>query len=67
MLQFEQQYLEALPCAHMYEKSFMHRDTVTHIVVSVGFCVLLFVLLLLVMLQRFVAVGAQRGEQAGAR
>lgn len=34
MLQFEQQYLDALPCAHMYEKSYMHRDTVTHVVVS---------------------------------
>lgn len=34
VLQFEQQYLDALPCAQMYEKSYMHRDTVTHVVVS---------------------------------
>lgn len=34
ILQFEQQYLDALPCAHMYEKSFMHRDTVTHVVAT---------------------------------
>jgi hypothetical protein len=33
VLQFEQQYLDALPNAQMYEKSYMHRDTVTHIVV----------------------------------
>jgi hypothetical protein len=34
VLPFEQQYLDALPCAQMYEKSYMHRDTVTHVVVS---------------------------------
>lgn len=34
VLQFEQQYLDALPCAHMYEKSYMHRDTVTHVVAT---------------------------------
>lgn len=34
MLQFEQQYLDALPCAQMYEKSYMHRDTITQAVVS---------------------------------
>ncbi|XP_078447411.1 cyclophilin71 [Wolffia australiana] len=33
-LQFEQAYLDALPCAHMYEKSYMHRDVVTHVAVS---------------------------------
>ncbi|GBF99133.1 peptidyl-prolyl cis-trans isomerase [Raphidocelis subcapitata] len=34
VLQFEQQYLEALPCAQMYEKSYMHRDTVSHVVAT---------------------------------
>jgi hypothetical protein len=34
VLPFEQQYLDALPSAQMYEKSYMHRDTVTHVVVS---------------------------------
>jgi peptidylprolyl isomerase domain and WD repeat-containing protein 1 len=34
VLQFEQQYLDALPSAQMYETSYMHRDTVTHVVVS---------------------------------
>jgi hypothetical protein len=33
VLPFEAQYLEALPCAQMYERSYMHRDTVTHVVV----------------------------------
>jgi hypothetical protein len=33
VLPFEQQYLDALPCAAMYEKSYMHRDTVTRVVV----------------------------------
>ncbi|PKA66866.1 Peptidyl-prolyl cis-trans isomerase CYP20-2, chloroplastic [Apostasia shenzhenica] len=33
-LQFEQAFLDALPSAHMYEKSCMHRDVVTHVVVS---------------------------------
>ncbi|KAG1331665.1 peptidyl-prolyl cis-trans isomerase CYP71 [Cocos nucifera] len=33
-LQFEQAFLDALPCAHMYEKSYMHRDVVTHVAVS---------------------------------
>lgn len=33
VLPFEQQYLEALPSAHMYEKSYMHRDTLTHVAV----------------------------------
>jgi peptidylprolyl isomerase domain and WD repeat-containing protein 1 len=30
VLPFEQQYLDALPSAMMYERSFMHRDAVTH-------------------------------------
>ncbi|WIA40575.1 hypothetical protein OEZ86_013916 [Tetradesmus obliquus] len=34
VLPFEQQYLDALPCAQMYEKSYMHRDTVTHVVAT---------------------------------
>ncbi|XP_074301916.1 peptidyl-prolyl cis-trans isomerase CYP71-like [Silene latifolia] len=33
-LQFEQAYLDALPSANMYEKSYMHRDIVTHVGVS---------------------------------
>ncbi|KAM0946161.1 putative peptidylprolyl isomerase transcription factor WD40-like family [Dioscorea sansibarensis] len=33
-LQFEQAFLDALPSAHMYEKSYMHRDVVTHVAVS---------------------------------
>ncbi|XP_071723105.1 peptidyl-prolyl cis-trans isomerase CYP71-like [Rutidosis leptorrhynchoides] len=33
-LQFEQAYLESLPTANMYEKSYMHRDVVTHVAVS---------------------------------
>ncbi|KAI3420527.1 Peptidylprolyl isomerase [Psidium guajava] len=33
-LQFEQAYLDALPSANMYEKSYMHRDVVTHVAVS---------------------------------
>ncbi|KAH9606444.1 hypothetical protein KSS87_002842 [Heliosperma pusillum] len=35
-LQFEQAYLDALPSANMYEKSYMHRDIVTHVAVSVA-------------------------------
>ncbi|KAK9833523.1 hypothetical protein WJX81_001231 [Elliptochloris bilobata] len=34
VLEHEQMYLEALPCAEMYERSYMHRDTVTHIAVA---------------------------------
>jgi len=34
ILEFEQQYLDALPSGQMYEKSYMHRDTVTHVVVT---------------------------------
>ncbi|PQQ10347.1 peptidyl-prolyl cis-trans isomerase CYP71 [Prunus yedoensis var. nudiflora] len=33
-LQFEHAYLDALPSAQMYEKSYMHRDVVTHVAVS---------------------------------
>ncbi|KAK4255217.1 hypothetical protein QN277_008242 [Acacia crassicarpa] len=33
-LQFGQAYLDALPSANMYEKSYMHRDVVTHVAVS---------------------------------
>ncbi|GAB2233932.1 hypothetical protein Droror1_Dr00003162 [Drosera rotundifolia] len=33
-LQFEQTYLDSLPSANMYEKSYMHRDIVTHVAVS---------------------------------
>ncbi|GLJ43882.1 hypothetical protein SUGI_0914730 [Cryptomeria japonica] len=33
-LQFEQAYLDSLPSAQMYEKSYMHRDVVTHVAVS---------------------------------
>ncbi|KAI3844892.1 hypothetical protein MKX03_008323 [Papaver bracteatum] len=33
-LQFEQTYLDSLPSANMYEKSFMHRDVITHVAVS---------------------------------
>eukprot|EP01100_Stratorugosa_tubuloviscum_P015042 TRINITY_DN8434_c0_g1_i1.p1 TRINITY_DN8434_c0_g1~~TRINITY_DN8434_c0_g1_i1.p1 ORF type:complete len:648 (+),score=233.81 TRINITY_DN8434_c0_g1_i1:37-1944(+) len=34
ILQFEQVYLDSLPCADMYEKSYMHRDTLTHTLVT---------------------------------
>ncbi|GJP80886.1 hypothetical protein CLOP_g11085 [Closterium sp. NIES-67] len=33
-LEFERVYLDALPSAEMYEKSYMHRDWVTHVAVS---------------------------------
>ncbi|KAL5583176.1 hypothetical protein UlMin_015618 [Ulmus minor] len=33
-LQFERAYLDSLPSANMYEKSYMHRDVVTHVAVS---------------------------------
>lgn len=35
-LEFEQAYLDTLPSANMYEKSYMHRDVVTHVAVSVA-------------------------------
>lgn len=34
VLEHEQMYLDHLPCAEYYEKSYMHRDTVTHVVVT---------------------------------
>ena len=34
VLQFEKMYLENIPSAAMYEKSFMHRDVVTQAVVT---------------------------------
>lgn len=33
-LEHEQAYLDALPSAEMYEKSFMHRDTLTDVTVA---------------------------------
>ncbi|KAF3455296.1 hypothetical protein FNV43_RR05744 [Rhamnella rubrinervis] len=33
-LEFEKAYLDVLPSANMYEKSYMHRDVVTHVAVS---------------------------------
>ena len=36
MLEYEQQYLAALPLAGMYEKSYMHRDTLTAVAVAPG-------------------------------
>nr|XP_043613658.1 peptidyl-prolyl cis-trans isomerase CYP71 [Erigeron canadensis] len=35
-LQFEQAYLDSLPSANMYEKSYMHQNVVTHVAVSVA-------------------------------
>ena len=34
VLVHEQMYLDNLPCSEYYEKSFMHRDTVTQVVVT---------------------------------
>lgn len=34
VLQYEKLYLENLPDAECYEKSYMHRDVITHVVVS---------------------------------
>lgn len=34
MLQYEKLYLDNLPSTECYEKSFMHRDTITHLVVT---------------------------------
>lgn len=36
VLEYEQQYLQALPLSDMYEKSYMHRDTVTQVAVAPG-------------------------------
>jgi peptidylprolyl isomerase domain and WD repeat-containing protein 1 len=33
-LEFEKAFLDSLPSAQMYEKSYMHRDVVTHVAVS---------------------------------
>ncbi len=39
VLEFEQQYLDTLPSAQMYERSYMHRDVVTHCLVRwQGYC-----------------------------
>lgn len=34
VLEFERVFLDNLPCAAMYERSYMHRDTITHVAVS---------------------------------
>ena len=34
VLEHEASYLEGVPSASMYERSFMHRDTVTHVAVA---------------------------------
>ena len=34
VLEFEQVYLDNLPSSESYEKSYMHRDFITHIVVT---------------------------------
>jgi peptidylprolyl isomerase domain and WD repeat-containing protein 1 len=34
VLKHEASYLEGVPSASMYERSFMHRDTVTHVAVA---------------------------------
>lgn len=34
VLEFEKLYVDNLPCAEMYEKSYMHRDVITHVVVT---------------------------------
>lgn len=34
VLEYEQVYLSNLPCCECYEKSYMHRDVITHIVVT---------------------------------
>ncbi|KAK4312296.1 hypothetical protein Pmani_016263 [Petrolisthes manimaculis] len=34
VLKHEQMYLDNLPCSEYYEKSYMHRDNVTHVVVT---------------------------------
>ena len=32
VLPYEKVYLDGLPCAEMYEKSYMHRDIITHVI-----------------------------------
>lgn len=34
VLEYEQVYIDNLPCCECYEKSYMHRDVITHIVVT---------------------------------
>jgi len=34
VLEHEQMYLDNLPCAEYYEKSYMHRDAVSHVIVT---------------------------------
>ena len=34
VLEFEKIYLKNLPSAEMYEKSYMHRDVISHVVVT---------------------------------
>lgn len=34
VLEYERVYLDNLPSAAMYERSYMHRDVITHIVCS---------------------------------
>lgn len=34
VLKFERTYLDSLPCAEMYERSYMHRDEINHVVVT---------------------------------
>jgi len=31
VLEFQHVFLDSLPCATMYERSFMHQNTVTHV------------------------------------
>ena len=31
VLEFQHVYVDSLPCATMYERSFMHQNTVTHV------------------------------------
>eukprot|EP00955_Chlamydomonas_euryale_P103911 365532-Chlamydomonas_euryale.AAC.2 len=44
VLEFESQYLDALPSGQMYERSYMHRDTVNQVVVSELACLVACVL-----------------------
>ena len=51
VLPYEKVYLDGLPCAEMYEKSYMHRDIITHVLctklvhLDICTCVFLFHLL----------------------
>lgn len=33
-MEYEQVYIDNLPCCECYEKSYMHRDVITHILVT---------------------------------